>query len=547
MKIRWKLSLGFGIALALLIVVGWVSYVGTFRLIDTNHRITRAHDILQGIEAVLSALKDAETGQRGYLLTGKEEYLAPYTSGVTQVDKAIQALRVLTEGEVSQGKRIDEIKELSEKKVAELAKTIELRKDNKSEAALELVKTDQGKKIMDDVRAIVDQMRNEERVILQERDREANWTANFTTWCIILGTLAALVLTFFTGYLIASSITKPINALVHAAAQIGQGDLDFPINVRSRDEVGVLAEAIRRMTNDLRSSMVNVEVEKASRQRVELLFESIREAVTRLTSVSTEILASTSEQASGAQEQAAAITQTVSTVDEITQTAAQAADRAKGVGESVQRTLQIGQAGRDAVESSINAMNLLKERVESTAENILMLAEQAQAIGEIITTVNDIADQTNILALNAAIEASRAGEHGKGFAVVAGEVKALADQSKRATQQVRQILGEIQKATNTAVLSTEEVTKGVASAIRAGSESGTTINSLGDTLADVAQASAQIVASAGQQATGMSQINLAMKNLDQVARQYLVATRQVEQAAQNLNTLGTQLAGLTRE
>ena len=94
--------------------------------------------------------------------------------------------------------------------------------------------------------------------------------------------------------------------------------------------------------------------------------------------------------------------------------------------------------------------------MEATAENILALAEQAQAIGEIIATVNDIAEQTNLLALNAAIEASRAGEQGKGFAVVAGEVKALADQSKKATAQVRQILGEIQKATNTAVLSTEE-------------------------------------------------------------------------------------------
>src|SRR5436309_9556961 len=115
-------------------------------------------------------------------------------------------------------------------------------------------------------------------------------------------------------------------------------------------------------------------------------------------------------------------------------------------------------------------MEWVKEKVEATAENILTLAEQAQAIGNIIAAVNDIAEQTNLLALNAAIEASRAGEHGKGFTVVAGEVKALADQSKKATGQVRQILGEIQKATNTAVLSTEAVTKGVAAAMKGGSQ-----------------------------------------------------------------------------
>ena len=184
--------------------------------------------------------------------------------------------------------------------------------------------------------------------------------------------------------------------------------------------------------------------------------------------------------------------------------------------------------------------------MESTAENILTLAEQAQAIGEIIATVNDIAEQTNLLALNAAIEASRAGEHGRGFAVVAGEVKALADQSKKATAQVRQILGEIQKATNTAVLSTEEVTKGVGVATAVASQAGETIKALAETLAETAQAAAQIVASAGQQATGMAQIHQAMKNIDQVARQNLVAMRQAEQAAQNLNALGNQLTSLIR-
>ena len=194
-----------------------------------------------------------------------------------------------------------------------------------------------------------------------------------------------------------------------------------------------------------------------------------------------------------------------------------------------------------------SAKNRLREQVEATAAKILQLAQQAQAIGEIIASVNDIAEQTNILALNAAIEASRAGEHGKGFAVVAGEVKALAEQSKRATVQVRQILGEIQKATHEALLSTEEVTKGMAAAIRTGGELAQTIEALNETLTDVEKASSQIVASAGQQSTGMAQISQAMQNLDQVARQNLVATRQVDQAAQNLSTLGTELTALTAE
>jgi PAS domain S-box-containing protein len=302
-----------------------------------------------------------------------------------------------------------------------------------------------------------------------------------------------------------------------------------------RDPAGNL-RGFGKITRDL------TERKQAEEERAKLF--DIKEVAARLSSASAQILSGTAQQTAGVQAQAAAVAQTVTTVDEVAQTAEQAAQRARGVGEAVARTLEVGQNGRKAVEDSIAALGVIREQVEATAENILALAEQAQAIGEIIATVNDIAEQTNLLALNAAIEASRAGEHGRGFAVVAGEVKALADQSKRATGQVRQILGEIQKATNTAVLSTEEVTKGVAAATKVADQAGQTIKALADVLAEASRSAAQIVASAGQQATGVAQIHQAMKNIDQVTKQNLAAVRQAEQAAQNLNALGAELAGL---
>ncbi len=250
----------------------------------------------------------------------------------------------------------------------------------------------------------------------------------------------------------------------------------------------------------------------------------LTETVGVLASSAAEILAATTQQASGANESSAAVQETVTTVDEVAQTAEQGAERARGMSEAAQR----------AVEDSGAAMAGVKEQVEQIAESIVTLAEQAQAIGEIVATVTDLAEQTNLLALNAAVEAARAGEHGRGFAVVAAEVKTLADQSKKATVEVRRILGDIQRATGTAVMITEQGTRKVAA----------TAKQVGDVVGDAARVGAQIVASAGQQAAGMSQIRQAMGSIQEATRQNLASTRQAEEAARSLNGLATRLVEL---
>jgi len=263
-----------------------------------------------------------------------------------------------------------------------------------------------------------------------------------------------------------------------------------------------------------------------------------------LASSAAEILAASTQQASSAAQTSAAVVETSTTVDEVAQTAEQAAERAREVAATAERTAEIGRAGRRAVEASTTAITGTREQVESIADSIMALAEQAQSISDIISTVNDIADQTNLLALNAAVEAARAGEHGRGFAVVAGEVRSLAEQSKQATVRVRLILNEIQRATSTAVMTTERGTQQVRAASQQVMEAGETIVSLAEAAATAAVAATQIVASAGQQALGMEQIRQAMGNIHQATQQNLASTRQAEQAAHDLNDLGTRLLRL---
>src|SRR6185436_4954335 len=162
-----------------------------------------------------------------------------------------------------------------------------------------------------------------------------------------------------------------------------------------------------------------------------------------------------------------------------------------------------------------SGMGQIRQRVESIASTILALAEQTQAIGTIITSVSELADQSNLLALNAAIEAARAGEAGKSFAVVAQHVRDLAERSKGATVQVRELLSEIQKATSMAVLVTEEGTKGVDSGGKLAAQAGQVIHKIAQEVEGGAQANVQITAAAHQQTVGMEQVGQAMANIQQ--------------------------------
>ena len=198
----------------------------------------------------------------------------------------------------------------------------------------------------------------------------------------------------------------------------------------------------------------SVAVEREGRQRLQQVLGRVSDAVGRLGSAAAEILASTTQQVSTASQQSAAISQTTTTVDEVRTIAEQTVARAQEVAEAAQRSVEIARTGDVAVGETIESMALIKGRVEGIAENILALSEQTQQIGQIISTVNDIATQSNMLALNASVEAARAGEQGKGFAVVAMEVRSLAEQSRQATGQVEEILSDIQRATNMTVMAT---------------------------------------------------------------------------------------------
>lgn len=339
--------------------------------------------------------------------------------------------------------------------------------------------------------------------------------------------LAALLLCLIAAAMLSRLVTVPLERLAQAAAGIASGDLRQQIDIRSKDEVGELAQSFGKMTKmvthlvaDLRSAAADIE----------------REANSSLTT--------SSQQSAMAHEQASAISETSTTVAEIAQTAKQATSYADSVISGTQRSEALSTEGQKVVAESVAGMEKLGEQVRAIAVAITELNERTLQIGDIITTVRDVAEQSNLLALNASIEAAKAGDHGRGFAVVAMEMRALAEQSKVAAIQVRALLGEVQKGTKAAVAATDEGSRRAQAAMALAQSAGSAILGLAEVIKESSAAARQIAGNTRQQTIGVEQIATAMSELSVAMADSVNGTRQIEQVAGNLSNLSKKFSEL---
>lgn len=284
------------------------------------------------------------------------------------------------------------------------------------------------------------------------------------TW-ISIGTIIIVLIIASSGILMmASRISKPLQALEVAANGIAAGDLSVTeINVNSQDELGHLARAFEMMAGNLRNLVRQI---SSTSEQVAASSEELTANADQSAQAASQVAGSIVETAQGAERQTGAVTKAVDFMQQITSEARQQADKTRNAVNIASRAVNSATEGNKAVTTAVSQMNSIRQTVDNSAQVVAELGERSKEIGQIVETISGIASQTNLLALNAAIEAARAGEQGRGFAVVAEEVRKLAEQSQEAAKKIAELISDIQGKTDKAVTAMANGTKEV----RRGSE-----------------------------------------------------------------------------
>ena len=477
MNINWTVEnlvrAGFGLALALMLVLGGITYrtVSVFEAAATETAAARS--ITYAATELHSHLVRAQSLERGYLIMGQESIIETFNKELLQLDQHLVDLREAAAHDGDQSRRVTALEPLVREAVSRIRALVKLRREQGPEAAAAAAKSGRAKAGMDEVFKGVDEILTHEEAALRELDKTTQAAARFALAASWAGPLLAALLLLLAAYFIV--------------------------------------------------------------RRIGLLFQTLLAASTQLAS-------SAQEHRSAVSEQSAAVNEATSTAAELSASQKQVAANTRSVAAAGEGSVAAVAGGQKMLSETLQALEGIRKKTEATSQRILALSERSQQVGKIVTTIKDITEQINLLALNAAIEAARAGEQGKGFAVVAGEVRKLAERTKKSTEDITQLVEDMQNSTNGAVLATEETLRTVEDGSRQAQATG---SAFGDILRQVEETSGairQIQLSSQQQDGATEQIARAMQQINDGMKQTVAAVDQTVASSAQIREMAGGLA-----
>jgi methyl-accepting chemotaxis protein WspA len=462
------------------------------------------------------------------LLTNDAEYLEPYNRARSMLQTRIDALRNLVRGYPTQEAFVESLEPLVVQKLAELDNTIRLRQTQGANAALSVVKTDEGKRIMDQLRDLVTRMKSEERNLLRVRSRAADESARLTLNGVTFGMPLGILLLALIGFVLNRQIARPLDRVSRVAQRIAEGDLTQSVD-RTQDntEIGQLLAAFQNMTQSL-----NALIRQAQRSGIQI------------SSSTTQIAAAGRQLEATVNEQSASIHEVNATSRQIAVTAGELAKAMDNVVETAQTTTETAANSQINLEKIQGAMQNLILSTRSISSKLKIMDEKANNINTVVTTITKVADQTNLLSLNAAIEAEKAGEYGAGFAVVAREIRRLADQSAVATLEIEQMVKEMQGSVSSGVMEVDKFSRDVSYYVEEVGNVSHQITGFIENVQGLVPQFGRVSQSMDEQYRGAEQISTAIAQLSDASAQTVQSLQETNNA---LALLDDAAQGLQRE
>ncbi|HAK87800.1 MAG TPA: methyl-accepting chemotaxis protein [Nitrospiraceae bacterium] len=367
-----------------------------------------------------------------------------------------------------------------------------------------------------------------------EIDRTAASTAKRTKIMIIAGGVILISISILMAGWIALTLRRQLGGepmyAADVARKVSQGDLALDIAaVNSKDGKGgdSVLYAMKIMVKNLKDIIINV-----------------KSTADNVASASQQLSSTSAQMSKGAGEEAGKASQIATSSEEMSQTVVDIAKNASNIELSATKTTKIAQEGEQIVDRSVAEVKAIADTVRESAQLMGSLGERSKQIGEIVSVINDIADQTNLLALNAAIEAARAGEQGRGFAVVADEVRKLAERTAKATSEIGEMIKAIQDEVSRAVHSMEEGTKRVEVGVEFSVKAGDALRNIVNSVNELHSMVQQIASATEEMSTVSEQISGDIETIASVSKETSSGAEQIAGASSDLARLASNLQNI---
>ncbi|WP_085966299.1 methyl-accepting chemotaxis protein [Bradyrhizobium liaoningense] len=536
LRISIKVSAVFA-AICLVVAGSTGAIYNSLSVMNSTARMTvHTYEVLEQLSGLVSAMVNQETGVRGYLVSGDAGFLAPYEAGQKQFQAAAAKVGSLTSDNATQQKRLDQVKAFANDWATNIAqREIALMKDPATQAkARELEASGAGKKAMDGLRGVVQEMDKEERSLLSVRAAASDAASGNATLSMLIGGLVTLLLSLVGAFGVAFAVTRPIQRITTEMGILAQGDTSVVVSGTERkDEIGAMAQAVQVFkTNAIEVERLKAEQVEAERRNAEQRKQDMIRLADDFEGAVGQIIGTVSSASTQLEASASTLTGTAERSQQLATTVASASEEASTNVQSVASATEemassVGEISRQVQESARMAGDAVGQ-ARATTERVGELSKAAARIGDVVELINTIAGQTNLLALNATIEAARAGEAARGFAVVASEVKALAEQTAKATGEIGQQISGIQAATNDSVGAIKEISSTIERLSEISSAIAAAVEEQG-------AATQEIARNVQQAAQGTQQVSSNITDVQRGATETGTASSQVLSAAQMLS------------